>query len=224
MSFSDHNHEVVNAKPFDLEIPRERMRKCDAKFIPAVCHRLFDLSGVVDLKIERHLGILCSEFPQGRRKDVLSRNHDGCQIQSANDYFPQLGSFALGDFNSFEQFVGMTVKKDARFRQVDAPSDAAKKRDSEFDLQLVDLIRYVGLAHLEFLGSPGKARMPGNGLEYSESCYGDCRRRIRTLGLVGFWHSDSRGRDRATSGESTSVDAFTTRTEFMAKARRDSHA
>ena len=119
---------------------------------------------------------------------MLGCDHYSREIQASHDYFPQFSSLAFRGCDSLEQFVSVTVEKDTRFSQVHSPSDTAKKCDPEFGLQLVDLIRYVRLAHMEFLGCPGKARMSSNRLEDSEPCYGDCGRWVRALGLFVVWH------------------------------------
>jgi hypothetical protein len=67
----------------------------------------------------------------------------------------------------------VTLEKNTGFRQVNPPTDTSKKRDPEFDFQFMDLIGHIGLADTKFLGGPGKVRMSSDGLEDSETCYGD---------------------------------------------------
>src|ERR1700694_2115129 len=110
---------------------------------------------------------------QGRRQDVLGCDHDCCQIKASNDYFSQLLRPVFPGCDSIEQFVSVTVEKNTGFSQVNPPSDTSKKRNPEFGLQLMDLIRHIGLADMEFLGGPRKVRMSSNRFENSETCYGD---------------------------------------------------
>ena len=149
------------------------MRERDANLVASFRNSLFDLSGVEYLKIKRDLGVLCTKVAQGRWQDVLGWDHDGCQIKASYDYFSQVSRLAFCSCDSREQFVRMTIEKDSGFRQVNPPTNSSKKRDSEFGLQLMDLIRHVGLADMKFLGGARKVRMSSHGLENPETCYRD---------------------------------------------------
>ena len=75
--------------------------------------------------------------------------------------------------DSLQQFISVTIEKNTGFRQVNPPADPSKKRDPEFGLQLMDLIRHIGLADVKFLSSPGKVCMSSHRLENPETCYRD---------------------------------------------------
>ena len=172
MPFSDHDHKLVNTELFSFQIIGKGMRKSDAKLKAAICDGLFDLSGVINLKIQCHLGILHAELSQSLRQDVLGSDNHTCNIETSDDHFPQLGSLAFRCCYSLKYVIGMATEKNTRFSQVRSPSDTAKKRDPQFGLQLMDLMRDIRLAHMELLSGPGKASEPSDRFEYSESCDG----------------------------------------------------
>ena len=149
------------------------MSKGDAKLVSPLSNSLFDLSGVENLKIKRDFGVLCTKVSQGRRQDVLGWDHDCCQIKASNDYFSQVGRLAFYGCESLEQFVSVAVEKSTRVTEVNPPAHTSKKRDPEFGLQLMNLVRHIGLADVKFLGGSGKVRMSSDRPENPETCYGD---------------------------------------------------
>src|ERR1700674_1809995 len=117
------------------------MRKGDTKFITAICNPLFDLFRVMNLKIQRHLGILRAKLSQGLRQDMLRRDNHRCQIQAPNDDLPQLSNLVFRSSHSLEQFIRMAVEKHACFCQIHAPSNSAEECDPESAFQLLYLCR-----------------------------------------------------------------------------------
>src|SRR5882762_889752 len=201
MSFSHNDHQLINTECFGSKIIGKGMRKRDAKLKTPICDGLFDLPRVINLKIQCHLGILHAKLSQSLWQDILGGDNNACDVETSNDHFPQLGSLAFGCRDSLKQVLGVAIEKNSGFSQVHPPSDAAKKRDPKFGLQLMDLVRHIRLAHMELFSSPGKAREPSDRFEYSESSEGQQRWRIGTLGGWVVLHTRLPGLDCATGDQ-----------------------
>src|SRR6267378_2678148 len=127
MSFSKNYHKLIDTELFGLQILGRGMRKSDAKLETAFRDGLFNLSRVVNLKIQSHFGILQAELSQGLRQHVLGSDNNAGDIKAANNYLPQLGGLAFSGCYSLEQVIGMTIEKNAGFCKVYPPADATKK-------------------------------------------------------------------------------------------------
>jgi hypothetical protein len=79
------------------------MRKGDAKLVApsATAFRLFDLSGIEYLKIKRDR-VFYKKMSEGRWRDVLGWDHEGCEVKASYDYFSQVGRLAFRGCNSSE--------------------------------------------------------------------------------------------------------------------------
>jgi hypothetical protein len=122
---------------------------------------------------------------------VFGSNDYTCEIETPDNHFPQFSRFAFRRSDSLKYVVGMAREENTRLSQIRPPSDTAKKRHPKFDLQLMDLMRDIRLAHVELLRGPGKAREPSDRFEYSEPCHGHGGRRIRALRTCVLPHSNA---------------------------------
>src|ERR1700674_525214 len=126
MLFSDNDHQFIDAEFFRFQIIGRGVRKSDAKLKTTICDGLLDLSRVINLKIQRHLGILHAELSQSLRQDVFGGDHNACDVEASDHHLPQLGSLTFSCCYLLQQVIGVTMEKDARFSQVHPPSNTAK--------------------------------------------------------------------------------------------------